>query len=116
LYRYVWGPDGHPSCQLQLGFPVIADGSVWKTMPPHLHARRTEDDLSPQLSEDARGLHLMGPPRLPRHLRRRGGEAVIPPRWPTHAGAGTGSYAFVWAMAGENNIYTDLEPVALEEL
>src|SRR5690606_15146282 len=116
LYRYVWGPDGHPSCQLQLGVTVVADGSVWNTMPPHLHERRTEVYLYTQLAEDARVLHIMGQPGRTRHLWVRDGEAVISPRWSIHAGAGTGSYAFVWAMAGENTLYTDLEPVALEDL
>lgn len=116
LYRYIWGPDGQPSCQLQMGFTVIADGSVWNTMPPHLHDRRTEVYLYTQVPEDGRVLHLMGQPGRTRHLWVRDGEAVISPPWSIHAGAGTGSYTFVWAMAGENNTYTDLEPVNLEEL
>jgi 4-deoxy-L-threo-5-hexosulose-uronate ketol-isomerase len=116
LYRYIWGPDGHPSCQLQMGVTVIADGSVWNTMPPHLHDRRTEVYLYTQLPEDERVLHIMGEPGRTRHLWVRDGEAVISPSWSVHAGAGTSSYAFVWAMAGENNDYGDLEPVKLEEL
>lgn len=116
LYRYVYGPDGHPSCQLQLGFTQIADGSVWNTMPPHLHDRRTEVYLYTQLPEDGRVLHVMGEPGRTRHVWLADGQAVISPSWSVHAGAGTGPYAFVWAMAGENNLYTDLEPVALEQL
>lgn len=116
LYRYIWGPDGHPSCQLQMGVTVIADGSVWNTMPPHLHDRRTEVYLYTQLSGDQRVLHVMGEPGRTRHLWVGDGEAVISPSWSVHAGAGTGSYAFVWAMAGENNDYGDLEPVTLEAL
>jgi 4-deoxy-L-threo-5-hexosulose-uronate ketol-isomerase len=116
LYRYVYGPDGHPSCQLQLGFTQIADGSVWNTMPPHLHDRRTEVYLYTGLPEDGRVLHVMGQPGRTRHVWLNDGEAVISPSWSVHAGAGTGAYAFVWAMAGENNAYTDLEPVALDTL
>lgn len=116
LYRYVWGPDGHPSCQLQLGFTVIADGSVWNTMPPHLHDRRTEVYLYTDLDEGEKVLHVMGQPGHTRHLWVEDGQAVISPAWSVHAGAGTGSYTFVWAMAGENTAYTDLEPVALERL
>lgn len=116
LYRYVWGPGGHPSCQLQLGVTVIAEGSVWNTMPPHRHDRRTEVYLYTQLAADARVLHVMGEPGRTRHLWVRDGEAVISPSWSVHAGAGTGPYAFVWAMAGENTDYGDLDPVALEAL
>lgn len=116
LYRYVWGPDGHPSCQLQLGVTVVADGSVWNTMPPHLHDRRTEVYCYSQLPEGARVMHLMGQPGRTRHLLLDDGEAVISPSWSVHAGAATGPYAFVWAMAGENTDYTDLEPVAMEAL
>ncbi len=116
LYRYVWGPGGHPSCQLQLGVTVIAEGSVWNTMPPHRHDRRTEVYLYTGLSDGARVLHVMGEPDRTRHLWVADGEAVISPSWSVHAGAGTGSYAFVWAMAGENTDYGDLDPVALEAL
>ena len=41
LYRYAWGQELQTSV-LQFGVTVIADGSVWNTMPPHLHDRRTE--------------------------------------------------------------------------
>lgn len=116
LYRYVWGPGGHPSCQLQLGVTVIAEGSVWNTMPPHRHDRRTEVYLYTGLSEGDRVLHVMGEPERTRHLWVADGEAVISPSWSVHAGAGTGSYAFVWAMAGENTDYGDLDPVVLEAL
>jgi 4-deoxy-L-threo-5-hexosulose-uronate ketol-isomerase len=116
LYRYISSPDGHPSCQLQMGVTVVADGSVWNTMPPHLHDRRTEVYLYTQLPDDARVLHIMGEPGRTRHLWVCDGEAVISPSWSVHAGAGTRPYAFVWAMAGENNDYGDLEPVRVEEL
>jgi 4-deoxy-L-threo-5-hexosulose-uronate ketol-isomerase len=116
LYRYVWGPGGHPSCQLQIGVTVIADGSVWNTVPPHLHDRRTEVYCYTQLAPGARVLHVMGEPGRTRHVWLGDGEAVISPSWSVHCGAATGSYAFVWAMAGENTVYPDLEPVALEAL
>ena len=115
LYRYVWN-GGHPSCQLQFGVTVVADGSVWNTMPPHLHGRRTEVYLYTGLDPDERVFHVLGRPGATRHLVVRNREAVINPPWSVHAGAGTAPYAFVWAMAGENNDYTDLQPVGLDEL
>ena len=116
LYRYVWGPGGHPSCQLQLGVTVIADGSVWNTMPPHLHDRRTEVYCYTGLQPGSRVLHVMGEPGRTRHVWLDDGEAVISPSWSMHAGAATGAYAFIWAMAGENATYTDLDPVPLDAL
>ncbi len=116
LYRYVWGPGGHPSCQLQIGVTVIADGSVWNTMPPHLHDRRTEVYCYTGLQSGARVLHVLGRPGRTRHVWLDDGEAVISPSWSVHAGAATGPYAFVWAMAGENAEYTDLDPVPLGTL
>ena len=116
LYRYVWGPGGHPSCQLQIGVTVVADGSVWNTMPPHLHDRRTEVYCYTGLQPGTRVLHVMGEPGRTRHVWLDDGEAVINPPWSVHAGAATGSYAFIWAMAGENTVYTDLDPVPLEAL
>ncbi|NPD05667.1 5-dehydro-4-deoxy-D-glucuronate isomerase [Nocardioides sp. zg-1308] len=115
LFRYAWGQDLETSV-LQFGVTVIADGSVWNTFPPHLHARRTEVYCYVDLAEDDRVFHFMGQPGHTRHLVVRNRQAVIAPPWSIHAGAGTGSYAFIWAMAGENNCYTDLSPVAVDDL
>jgi 4-deoxy-L-threo-5-hexosulose-uronate ketol-isomerase len=115
LYRYVWRGQ-RASCQLQFGVTVIADGSVWNTMPPHLHRRRTEVYLYADLPADGRVLHVLGCPGATRHLVVGDGQAVIAPWWSVHAGAGTTSYCLVWAMAGENTDYGDLEPVAVTAL
>lgn len=115
LYKYLWG-DVHPSNQLQFGVTVIAKGSVWNTMPAHLHERRTEVYLYADLEPSARVVHLMGRPGATRHLMVAGRQAVISPAWSMHAGAGTSSYAFIWAMAGENTTYTDLAPIPMDAL
>lgn len=115
LYRYAWGAELETSV-LQFGFTAIADGSVWNTFPPHLHDRRTEVYMYVDLADDDRVFHLMGQPGSTRHLVVRNRQAVISPPWSIHSGVGTGSYAFIWAMAGENNEYTDLTPVPLEDL
>ncbi|WP_022891313.1 5-dehydro-4-deoxy-D-glucuronate isomerase [Agromyces subbeticus] len=115
LHRYVWGGGDIDSCQLQFGVTVLEPGAVWNTFPPHLHARRTEIYLYFELG-DAAVVHLMGEPEHTRHLIVRDEQAVIAPRWSIHSGAGTGRYAFVWAMAGDNRDYGDLAPVPPAEL
>jgi len=115
LFRYAWG-SALQTANLQFGVTVIASGSVWNTLPPHLHDRRTEVYLYTDLAEGERVFHFLGQPGATRHLVVANRQAVLSPPWSIHAGAGTGSYAFVWAMAGENNVYTDLTPVALEDL
>jgi 4-deoxy-L-threo-5-hexosulose-uronate ketol-isomerase len=115
LYKYAWGSE-LTTAGLQFGVTVISAGSVWNTMPPHLHDRRTEVYLYVDLDTDDRVFHFLGQPGATRHLVVSDRQAVISPPWSIHAGAGTGSYAFIWAMSGENNTYTDLSPVALEDL
>ncbi len=116
LHRYVWGGGAVDSCQLQFGVTVLEHGAVWNTFPAHLHERRTEIYLYFELDPAAVVVHLMGEPAHTRHLIVRNEEAVIAPRWSIHSGAGTGRYAFVWAMAGDNRDYGDLAPVPVGEL
>lgn len=109
-------PDVCKSCQLVMGYTQLATGSVWNTMPVHTHDRRMEAYLYFDLEPDQRVFHLMGEPTETRHLVMANEEAVISPPWSIHSGAGTGSYTFCWAMAGDNVDFTDMDMVAMEEL
>jgi 4-deoxy-L-threo-5-hexosulose-uronate ketol-isomerase len=108
--------DGIASCQLVVGITDLEVGSVWNTMPCHTHERRTEVYLYFGLGEGERIVHLCGRPDATRSLIVANEQAVISPSWSVHTGAGTANYAFVWAMAGENVAYDDLDMVATEEL
>ncbi len=109
-------PEVAPSCLLLMGITDLAPGSVWNTMPPHLHERRMEAYCYFDLAEDDRVIHLMGRPDNTRHLVVADGNALISPAWSIHMGSGTGPYAFVWGMTGENQAYTDVDPVAVKDL
>jgi 4-deoxy-L-threo-5-hexosulose-uronate ketol-isomerase len=108
--------DGIKTCQLVVGLTSFAPGSVWNTMPAHVHDRRMEAYLYFDLQPDAFVVHLMGEPQETRHLIVRNEQAVISPPWSIHSGAGTGAYTFIWAMAGDNVDYTDAEKIAMDEL
>ncbi len=109
-------PQVMESCQLVLGYTTLLDGSVWNTMPAHIHDRRMEAYLYWNVDEAARVIHLMGEPQETRHLIVANEEGAISPPWSIHAGAGTGPYTFIWAMAGDNIDYTDMDFVQPGEL
>jgi 4-deoxy-L-threo-5-hexosulose-uronate ketol-isomerase len=115
IYKYIH-PDGVKSCQLTMGMTLLAPNNMWNTMPPHLHDRRMEVYFYFDIDEGNAVFHLMGQPNETRHLVMRNEQAVISPPWSIHAGMGTGNYTFIWAMAGENQDFTDMDAVTVDEL
>jgi 4-deoxy-L-threo-5-hexosulose-uronate ketol-isomerase len=107
--------DGVKSCQLVLGFTEFEPGSIWNTMPPHTHSRRTEIYLYFDLGDNI-VVHLMGEPKATRNLIVRDREAVLSPAWSIHCGVGTGAYRFVWAMGGDNQVFADMDAAPISEL
>jgi 4-deoxy-L-threo-5-hexosulose-uronate ketol-isomerase len=115
LYKYIH-PDGIGSSQLVMGITKLETGSVWNTMPPHTHQRRSEVYLYFGLNEPNLVVHLMGKPDSTRSLIVRNHEAVLSPPWSIHAGAGTSAYSFCWAMGGENQEFSDMQAAPLNSL
>ncbi|SNS84693.1 5-dehydro-4-deoxy-D-glucuronate isomerase [Tropicimonas sediminicola] len=109
-------PDGVKSCQLMMGYTQLHGGSVWNTMPAHLHDRRMEAYLYFDVAEGQRVFHFMGQPQETRHLVVGNEQIAVSPPWSIHSGAGTGSYTFCWVMAGDNMSFTDMDMVAIEDL
>lgn len=115
LYKYIH-PEGVKSCQLVMGITMLKSGSVWNSMPPHTHERRGEVYLYFNIPKDDIVIHFMGEPTQTRNIIVKNEECVISPYWSIHSGVGTKNYAFIWAMAGENQLFSDANSIELTSL
>ena len=105
-----------PTCQLQMGMTELMTGSVWNTMPAHVHSRRMEVYFYFELPEDQAVCHLMGEPQETRHIWMRGEQAILSPEWSIHSAAATHNYTFIWGMGGENLDYGDQDFFQITDL
>jgi 4-deoxy-L-threo-5-hexosulose-uronate ketol-isomerase len=114
IYQYIHA-GGIKSAQLVMGFTELAEGSVWNTMPPHTHSRRSEIYFYFDMGDNIVS-HFLGAPRSTRHVWVHNEQAVLSPSWSIHCGCGTAAYRFIWAMAGENQTFDDMDKVSAAEL
>lgn len=115
IYKYIH-LDGIKSCQLVMGLTVLENGSVWNSVPPHTHTRRMEVYFYFDVPAEHRVFHFMGQPKETRHLVMANHEAAISAPWSMHFGCGTSSYGFIWGMAGENQVFSDMDPAPITTL
>ncbi|MEQ4937400.1 5-dehydro-4-deoxy-D-glucuronate isomerase [Proteus terrae] len=115
IYKYLV-PNVLPTCQLVMGMTQLEEGSLWNTMPCHTHERRMEVYFYFNMKEDAAVFHMMGKPDETRHLLVHNEQAIISPSWSIHAGVGTQAYTFIWGMVGENQVFSDMDHIAVRDL
>ncbi|MBM7541584.1 5-dehydro-4-deoxy-D-glucuronate isomerase [Amphibacillus cookii] len=115
IYQYIH-PNNCESCQLQMGYTMLGQGSAWNTMPAHTHERRMEVYLYFDMEADTRVFHFMGKPEETRHLVLSNEQAVISPSWSIHTGVATNNYTFIWGMCGENITYDDMDHIEMSRL
>ena len=115
IYQYVH-PAVLQSCQLSMGMTVLEEGSIWNTMPTHTHERRMEVYFYFDMKPGQVVFHFHGRPDETRHIVMKNEESAISPSWSIHSGAGTADYTFIWAMAGENQTFDDMDTVPSVEL
>ncbi len=115
IYKFIHA-GGIKSCQLVMGLTLLKPGSIWNTMPPHTHTRRSEVYCYFDLKESAAVFHFLGRPDETRHLVVRNRDIALSPPWSIHSGAGTDNYGFIWGMGGENQDFADMDPAPLATL
>ncbi|HEY3930812.1 MAG TPA: 5-dehydro-4-deoxy-D-glucuronate isomerase [Verrucomicrobiae bacterium] len=114
IYKFIH-QGGIQSCQLVMGLTALDDGSVWNSFPPHTHWRRTEIYFYFDLGEKILA-HFMGEPQATRHLFLHNEDVALSPNWSMHFGVGSGNYKFIWGMAGENQVFDDMDAVKPSDL
>lgn len=115
IYQFIH-PAVLETCQLSMGCTILNPGSVWNTMPTHTHERRMEVYLYFNIQPENVVFHYMGEPQETRHIVMQNEQGVISPSWSIHSGCGTRNYAFIWAMAGENRVFDDMDAIANTDL
>jgi 4-deoxy-L-threo-5-hexosulose-uronate ketol-isomerase len=114
IYKFIH-QGGIQSCQLVMGLTALEPGNVWNSFPPHTHWRRTEIYFYFDLGQNIVS-HFLGEPQETRHVFLHNEEAVLSPNWSMHFGVGTGNYKFIWGMAGENQVFDDMDQVLPQDL
>lgn len=109
-------PEVLPTCQLSMGLTELAEGNLWNTMPCHTHERRMEVYFYFNMAPDSCVFHMMGQPQETRHIIMHNEQAVISPSWSIHSGVGTQAYTFIWGMVGENQVFDDMDHLAIADL
>jgi 4-deoxy-L-threo-5-hexosulose-uronate ketol-isomerase len=115
IYKFIV-PEVLPTCQLSMGMTKLEPGSLWNTMPCHTHERRMEVYFYFNVADDAAVFHMMGEPNETRHILVHNEQAVISPSWSIHSGVGTQAYTFIWGMVGENQVFSDMDHIAVRDL
>jgi 4-deoxy-L-threo-5-hexosulose-uronate ketol-isomerase len=115
IYKFIV-PEVLPTCQLSMGVTKLEPGSLWNTMPCHTHERRMEVYFYFNVADDAAVFHMMGEPNETRHILVHNEQAVISPSWSIHSGVGTQAYTFIWGMVGENQVFSDMDHIAVRDL
>ena len=107
---------GGGCCQLQMGLTELKPGSVWNTMPQHVHNRRMEAYFYFNVPDGQAICHQMGRPQEQRLVWLHNEQAITAPEWSVHSAAGTSNYMFIWGMGGENLNYGDMDKVPVTEM
>ncbi len=108
--------QGGGCCQLQMGLTELKPGSVWNTMPQHVHSRRMEAYFYFNVPEGQAICHQMGEPQEQRLVWLHNEQAITAPEWSVHSAAGTSNYMFIWGMGGENLDYSDMDKIPVAEM